>query len=165
MGAIATGARSAELSCESKTYVPAEAKIRCLRDQIIVEPLPVDHSNILMVFEKTKPLRGIVRAVGPGHYPKRYDHPDKHRRTKMWDSKVFQPTELKVGDVVEIGGYGVDDCGHVHRGFGFQQFYWGNKMHIICREADVAGVLVQNVTDGASENGQTIQQNQEGAAA
>ncbi len=105
-----------------------------MRDQIIIEPLPVDHSDVLLVVEHTKPLRGIVRAVGPGHYPKQYDHPDKHRRKKMWDGKHFQPTEVKVGDVVELGGY-------QYGGYAFQQFMWGDKMHIICREADISGVV------------------------
>lgn len=126
--------RSAELSQKSATRIPADQTIRPLRDQMIVEPLEIEHSDTLLVIEQTKPVRGIVKAIGPGHYPKRYDHPDKHRRTKMWDSKRFQPTEIKVGDVVELGGY---DFG----GYGFQQFYWGDKLHIICREADVSGIV------------------------
>ncbi len=142
MSIKATGQNSAELSNSScSTYVDAEFKIRPLRDQIIVEPLQVHHSDFLDVIEYCKPLRGIVRAVGPGHYPKRYDHPDKGRRTKMWDSKVFQPTEVKVGDVVELGGYGEDDMGHLYRGFNFQQFSWGGKWHVICREADICAIV------------------------
>lgn len=136
MSIVSSGAKSAELSQASRTFIRADEKIRCLRDQIVVEPLPVDHGGVIEVVEHTKPLRGIVKAVGPGHYPKRYDHPDKHRRTKMWDSKQFQPTEVKVGDVVELGGY-------EYGGYGFQQFMWGDKMHIICREADVSGIVTK----------------------
>ncbi len=128
---IETQGRSARLSHDGNTYVPAEATIRCLRDQIIVEPLDVPLSTTLQVIEHTRPVRGVVRAVGPGCYPKRYDHPEKHRRTKMWDSKVFQRTEVKVGDVVELGGI---DLG----GYAFQTFLWGTKIHLICREADVS---------------------------
>ena len=95
--------RSAHLSQASNTDIQADAKIRPLRDQIIVEPLNVVLSQTIIVKEETKPLRGIVKAVGPGHYPKKYDHPDKHKRTRMWDSKVFQPTNVTVGDVVELG--------------------------------------------------------------
>ena len=129
-----TGRRSAELSWASLSHVAAHETIRCLRDYIIVEPLEVDHRTMIVVKEHTKPLRGIVRAVGPGHYPKRYDHPDKHARTKTWDSKSFQPTEVRVGDVVELGGY-------EYGGYNFQTFIWGDKVHLICREADVAGIV------------------------
>lgn len=136
MSIVSSGARSAELSQKSSTYVHPDAQIRCLRDQIVVEPLPVDHGGLIEVVEDVKPLRGIVKVVGPGHYPKRYDHPDKHRRTKMWDSKQFQPTEVKVGDIVELGGY-------EYGGYNFQQFMWGTKIHILCREADVSGIVIQ----------------------
>lgn len=134
MSVVSSGARSAELSQASATYLRADQEIRCLRDQIVVEPLPIDHGGVIEVLERTKPVRGIVKAVGPGHYPKCYDHPDKHRRTKMWDSNYFLPTEVKVGDIVELGGY---EFG----GYGFQQFMWGDKMHIICSERDVSGVV------------------------
>jgi len=130
-----TSPRSAELSWESLTIVRADESIRCRRDYLVVEPLEVDHGTVLAVVQHTKPLRGIVKAVGPGCYPKRYDHPDKHRRTKVWDSRTFQPTEVKVGDVIELGGY---DFG----GYAFQTFLWGDKVHLICREGDVSGVVV-----------------------
>lgn len=136
-GVQQTGKNSGELSQASGTFVGENEQIRCLRDYIVVEPLPVEHSQVLEVFEFTKPLRGVVKAVGPGHYPKRYDHPDKHRRTKMWESKYFQPCEVKVGDVVELGG--LYHNGRIG-GYSFQEFTWGSKKHIICREADVSGI-------------------------
>lgn len=134
MSIVSSGARSAELSQTSRTFLRSDQEIRPLRDQIVVEPLPIDHGGIIEVRERTKPVRGIVKAVGPGHYPKCYDHPDKHRRTKMWDSNYLLPTEVKVGDIVELGGY---EFG----GYGFQQFMWGDVMHILCREADVSGIV------------------------
>ena len=163
MAVVSTGSHSAELSYVSNTHIDAELKIRPLRDQIVVEPLPVEHSRLIDVIEHTKPLRGIVKAVGPGCYPWRYDHPDKHKRTRMWRSQVFVPTELKVGDIVELGGYQEDDRGNLHMGFAFQQFIWGSKMHIICREVDVCGI-VENVLTETSENEQT-EQNQESRSA
>jgi hypothetical protein len=51
----------------------------------------------------------------------------------MWDSPAFQPTECKVGDVVELGMVGGD-------GYAFPQIMWGGKLHIIVREADVSGI-------------------------
>lgn len=138
---LSSDRRSAELSMHSPTYVGEDQAIRPLHDHIIVEPLGVEHSQILQVVEHTKPLRGIVKAVGPGHYPLCYDHPDKNRRTKSWRSKTFQPTEVRVGDVVELGGLYID--GRI-TGYSFQQFIWGSKLHIMCREADVAGVVEES---------------------
>ena len=128
------GGRSARITHESNTAIPAEAKLRPLRDQIIIEPLAVVLSKIIVTVEKTKPLRGIVKAAGPGCYPKCYDHPDKHKRTRMWDSEVFRPTQVKVGDVVELGGY-------EFRGYAFQTFMWGKVRHLICREEDVSCII------------------------
>jgi len=126
--------RSASLSHDSNTDVPATSMIRPLRDYLIVEPLNVVLSQLIIVHEDTKPLRGIVKAAGPGCYPKIYDHPDKHQRTKMWDSKVFRPCVVKVGDVIELGG-------HEFQGYKFPTLYWGSKLHLIVREEDVSGIL------------------------
>lgn len=132
-----SGAQSSELLQISGTHLRADQKIRCLRDHIVVKPLDIEHSYILQVIERGKPVRGVVQAVGPGHYPKRYDHPDKHRRSKMWDSKRFQPTEVKVGDIVELGSP------QGQRGYSFQQFMWGDELHILCREADISGIVTE----------------------
>jgi hypothetical protein len=147
MGIRSSGSRSAEISWDSFTRIPADKQIRCRRDYIVVQPTQVAHfapnfSHPFVVIEQTKPLRGIVKAVGPGHYPKRYDHPDKHRRTKTWDSRSFQRTEVKPGDVVELGGY-------EYGGYAFQTFLWGDQVHLICREADVSGVIEPGVRAGS----------------
>lgn len=135
----APNGRSGELSQAVTTYVREDEHIRPLHDNIVVEPLPVDHSQLIEVVEFGKPLRGIVKAVGPGHFPMRYDHPDKHRRTKMWRSRYFQPTQVKVGDIVELGSVHQEDGRLV--GYNFQQVMWGSKMHVMCREADVSGII------------------------
>lgn len=140
---LSANGRGGELSYASTTYIAPEEQIKPLHDYIVVEPLGVEHSAILTVIEHTKPLRGIVKAVGPGHYPMRYDHPDKHRRTKMWRSKTFLPTQVKVGDVVELGAVKIE--GRIV-GYSFQQIYWGTTMHIMCREADVSGIVVKEQT-------------------
>jgi co-chaperonin GroES (HSP10) len=117
---------------EQLEFIPADAKIRPLRDQIVVEPLEMDHGTSLAVVYRGKPLRGVVRAVGPGCYPKRYDGP-KGRRTKSWDSKCFRPCDVKVGDTVDLGG---QELG----GYLFTTVRWGQKEVVICREADVCVV-------------------------
>ena len=118
---------------ETITSVPAEAQIRPLRDQIIIEPLDWRPSRIIEVVHSNKVVRGRVKAVGPGCFPKKYDGP-KGKRTKTWDSRAFLPTELRVGDIVELGGLEIG--GYLH-----QTFRWGDKEHVICREADVAMVV------------------------
>ena len=102
---------------------------------MIVEPLDVIHSAYIIVFDTSKPLRGRVKAIGPGTYPKLYDHRDKHKRTKTWDSYRFRPTEVKVGDIVQLGGAEIG-------GYSFEQFYWGGKLHIHCTERDVCGIEI-----------------------
>lgn len=130
---------SGELTYESHTRVDSVESLRMTQDHLLVEPLGIEHSKILEVIEHIKPVRGIVKAVGPGIFPIKYDHPDKHRRTKMWRSSVFQPTCVKVGDVVELGS--VQHEGR-YMGYSFQQIMVGDKMHIICTERDVSGIVV-----------------------
>jgi co-chaperonin GroES (HSP10) len=115
---------------ESITCVPAEAHIRPLRDNIFLEPLDWKPSKYLEVVYHGKPLRGRVVAVGPGRYPKKYDGP-KGKRSKSWDSKSYRPTEVQVGDVVELGGLEL-------RGYLFPTIRWGAKEVIMCSEQDVA---------------------------
>ena len=131
---------SAELTHKTTTHIPAGTKIRPLRDVIIVEPLGVAYSAIIDVVHETKPLKGIVKAVGPGHYRKHYDHPEKHKRTKTWDSKHLTPTEVKVGDIVELGGA-------EQGGYAFDTFYWGDILHLIATERDVCGIHISPELD------------------
>jgi co-chaperonin GroES (HSP10) len=132
--------RGTRIGNETNTIVLETESIRCLRDQIIVEPLDWTPSKIIIIAGyKGKPLRGTVRAVGPGTYPKRYDGP-KGRRTKSWDSKAFRPCDLKVGDVVEFGGLELG-------GYLFTTFLWGLKEMVIAREEDVAIVIDSDVQD------------------
>lgn len=133
--------RGGELSYDSTTYIEPDAQIKPMHDFMVVEPLGVEHSAILTVIEHTKPLRGLVKAVGPGHFPLCYDHPEKSKRTRMWRSKTFQPTQVKPGDIVELGAVKVD--GRMI-GYSFQTVLWGSKPHLLCREADVSGIIIND---------------------
>jgi co-chaperonin GroES (HSP10) len=125
----------ARIANDLNAYIPQDYRIRPLRDRIVVEPLPWRPSKIIEVVSHAKPLRGIVRAVGPGTYPVRYNGP-KGRRTKSWDSKAFRPCDVKVGDIVELGGLEIE--GYLHK-----TFLWGNKQMILCQEGDIAGIECQ----------------------
>lgn len=138
-----TFSRGAELSHKTTTFVPAEAKLRPLRDQLIIEPLDGDLSSILIVIHERKPVTGIVKAVGPGIYLPQYAagwppvwypthaSPPKGKRTMVRESKIFRPTVVKVGDKVDLGG-------HNTGGYAFDTFYWGDRLHLFnVREEDV----------------------------
>lgn len=118
---------------ELLAFVRADERIRPLRDQIVIEPLPIDHGTSLSYAYRGKPVRGRILAVGPGRYPLRYNG-RKGARTKSWESKQFRPCDLKEGDIVDIGGLELG-------GYLFTRVTWGDKDVVICREEDVAIVV------------------------
>ena len=131
---IKSSGRSAELSQDSRAYIAANEQIRMRLDYMLVEPLERDLSETLAIVENTKPVRGRVIAIGPGTHPRVYDHPDKHKRKSFEYSSRFLETQVKPGDLVELGGI---DIG----GYSFPQIMYGDKKYLICRELDVSGVL------------------------
>lgn len=126
--------RGGRITEENITFIPADVKLRPLRDQLIIEPMDVLHSRLLIIPPHQSVLvRGKVIAAGPGLYPNRYDHAEKHRRTKVMAGDVFRPTEVKIGDVVHLDGRNTGKGA-------FEAFYWGEKYCIHAREEDVAGL-------------------------
>lgn len=144
------GVRGVRYGGETLTRIDASERLRPLRDTIILEPEDVIYSRYIHVEQLTKPLRGVVLAVGPGTYPKKYDHPEKHKRTKTWDSTSFLPTEVKVGDKVELGGAEID-------GYAFEQFWWGDKRCLWCTERDVAGVYSDELDQRPAPRPEAVQ--------
>jgi co-chaperonin GroES (HSP10) len=122
--------RGVRIGNELLTFVSADERIRPLRDQIVVEPLPAHET---LETPGWKPIRGKVLAVGPGCYPKRYNGP-KGARSKSWDSKAFRPCDVRVGDLVELGGKEIG-------GYLFTTVRWGAKEVVVCREEDVNGIV------------------------
>jgi co-chaperonin GroES (HSP10) len=86
-----------------------------------------DASSTLVAIRQGYPVRGEVLAVGPGKYRREYS-PD---RKKTWLSDVFIPTQVKVGDVVELGGLEIG-------GYMFQQIIIDGSVHLLVSERDVA---------------------------
>jgi len=119
--------RGVAMHDENITFIPADTKLRPLRDQMIVEPLDVVQSRILILPPSDKTLRGRVLAIGPGYYPTQYDSRDRHKRTKSWAGMAFVPCETKVGDIVRLEGYNNES------------FFWGDKYCVHAREQDVVG--------------------------
>jgi hypothetical protein len=116
-------------------FVSADESIRPLRDVIIVEPKPPEFSKTIFVGWNGKAVQGVVRAVGPGKYPNLHDRGERDgkRYHEIRSSKNFIRTELKVGDVVHLGGLERD-------GYDFQSVNWGGIECLMATEADVAVV-------------------------
>jgi len=106
-----------------------EGNFKPLGDRMLVKPLKVELSTTIEAHWRGRTLRGQVVAIGPGEYPNRYNSD----RSKVWKSKVFRPTEVKVGDIVELGGI---DIG----GYAFTRIMYRGEEHILASEKDVAGI-------------------------
>jgi hypothetical protein len=52
-------------------------------------------------------------------------------------SKHFRPVDVKVGDIVELGGLNVFDG----EGYQFPEVLVGTETMLVCSERDVAGVI------------------------
>jgi co-chaperonin GroES (HSP10) len=113
--------------------------LRLLSDRILLKPLDWQGEEVhgagsrLVVVRSGRPLRGVVIAVGRGHHPvsKRTNLGDGRRRVEY--SKHFRPTEVKPGDVVELGGLNVFDG----KGYQFVEILYNGEKHLICSERDV----------------------------
>jgi co-chaperonin GroES (HSP10) len=113
------------------------AQFRPLGDRILLRPLKWEPSKILEVVRYGRTLRGEVMAIGPGMHPIKYrPHPDGKRKIADY-RKRFQPVEVKVGDIVELGGLNVFDG----QGYAFPEVMVGGETMVICSERDVAGVV------------------------
>lgn len=136
----------ARIGNETLTFVRADQTIRPLRDQIIVEPLPWGASAVIEAPHTFKTTRGVVRAAGPGRWLLQYARgsadgksltwypthspPSKGQRCASRESKIFRPCDLKIGDIVDLGGLEIG--GYLHG-----TFRWGDKEVVMCREEDV----------------------------
>ena len=120
---------------ETAYSIPPGTKLRPLRDQIIVKPLPLKYSKIIDCEYTGKPTRGEVVAVGPGKYANIHERGTRDGKPyhTIRQSKYFTPPELKPGDIVELGGLQIG-------GYLFEQVGIDGVPHVICQEADVAVV-------------------------
>lgn len=114
--------------------------IRPLGDRIIVKPLEWRPSEVVEVVRHGRPLRGQVVAVGPGAYPKKYRKDSNGNRASFKYSRHFRPTEVKPGDIVELGGLNIFDG----RGYEFAEILIGTEKHLVCSEQDVCLVESRN---------------------
>ena len=139
--------RGVSLNQDNLDIIPAHVKLRPTGLKMIVEVLDTVFSRYLIVKSGDKPMRGIVKAIGPGENPKKYDQPRRFagdnsatpKRSKFVYSSRFQAPTVKIGDIVNLGGY-------ENRGYSFPSFIWGDKLHIHAHENDVCFIEGQNGT-------------------
>lgn len=109
--------------------------LRMLADRLLVKPLPWDTATKVIAVRFGDPVRGEVLAVGPGIHPISKRRPSRDGKKVTVDySKRFRPTEIKVGDIVELGGLNVFDG----KGYQFPQVIVNGVRCFICFERDVA---------------------------
>jgi co-chaperonin GroES (HSP10) len=107
--------------------------LRMMGDRILVKPLDWDASKTIVAIRHGRPVRGEVVAVGPGHNPIKYKPNALGKKAQMDYSKRFQRTEVKVGDIVELGGLNQYDG----QGYQFPEVIVNGVKHIVCTERDV----------------------------
>lgn len=116
-------------------YFPVGTRFRPLRDQIIVKVLPLKLSETIQAEWKGSAVRGEIIAVGPGTYPNIYRSGKRDGKDfkSVRPSIQFRKTEVKVGQVVYLGGMEIG-------GYIFPKIYVGHDEHVIASERDVCGV-------------------------
>jgi co-chaperonin GroES (HSP10) len=122
----------------STDILPGGTQLRMLRDRILLRPLDWTPSSVIEVVRHGRPLRGRVEAVGPGRLYRRYRNKEGGKRDYV-ETGHFIPTQVKVGDVVELGGLNAYDGA----GYNFPQVTIGTETFLICQEQDVVGVHTQ----------------------
>lgn len=107
--------------------------LRLLADRILLKPLEWDASKTIIAIRHGRPVRGEVIAVGPGHNPIKYKANAQGKRAQMDYSRRFRPTDVKPGDIVELGGLNQFDG----KGYQFTEVIYNGEAHLICSERDV----------------------------
>lgn len=111
--------------------------LRMRGDRILVEPIDWDASKTIIAIRRGDPVRGKALAVGPGIYPVSKRIPiEGGRKTRVEFSTRFRPTEVKVGDILELGGLNIFDG----KGYQFPKVVVNGVSCIIVTERDVAGI-------------------------
>jgi hypothetical protein len=126
-------ARGVRLSDKAVNFVPPGRRVRPLRDQIIIKPLAFNLSTAIDAEWAGEVIGGRVVAVGPGCYPNIHARGFKDGKPyhTIRESKHFRPTELKVGDIVHLGGMELG-------GYLWPKVWFEGDWCVLCREQDVA---------------------------
>lgn len=108
--------------------LPEGTTLRPIGDKVIIA-VEDPHDSALTILSSDRPVRGTVIAVGPGQNLKKYN---TDRSYMQW-SRIYRPTEVRVGDRVELGGRELG-------GYLFDTLRIGGREHVICTERDIAAI-------------------------
>ncbi len=112
-------------------------QLRMMGDRILLRPLPWDTATTVVAIRHGRDVRGEVLAVGPGRRPfKDIGRSDNGNHRRITEGKHFQPTQVRVGEIVELGGLNVFDG----KGYRFDEVLYNGERCLICCERDVAVV-------------------------
>jgi len=119
----------------SLTFITAGETLRPLRDHIIVKVLPPKWASAIAVEYRGEALRGEVVAAGPGVHPNWHERGKKDGKDyhTVRPGKIFRPTEVKIGDIVELGGAEIG-------GYLWQRVNYRGAECVVVREQDVCGI-------------------------
>lgn len=125
-----TGIRLAD---KSLNFVSGEVKP--LREKLVIRPLPPSLSQTIAADWNGEAVRGQVIAVGPGTYPRIHEKGIKDGRPwrRVRDSRAYRPCDVRVGDVVQLGGMEIG-------GYLWPHIFIDGVDHILVSEQDVCGV-------------------------
>jgi co-chaperonin GroES (HSP10) len=123
---------------DNTEILPAGTKLRMLRDMILLRPMDWDASSIIIAIRHGRPVRGEIIAVGPGARMKRRWKNREGQVHKIGELDRLIPTEVKPGDIVELGGLSTFDGA----GYMFQEVIIGTERLLMCQEADVAALVL-----------------------
>jgi co-chaperonin GroES (HSP10) len=117
------------------TFIAPDERLRPLRDVIVVKPIPPVFSETIEADWRGKPVRGTVVAAGPGTWPYKHSRGDKDgkRFHTVRESSQFRPTEVKAGDLVQLGGLEKD-------GYDFQSVIIDGVECVLATEKDICGI-------------------------
>jgi hypothetical protein len=114
-------------------FVQGEVQMR--GDYLIVKPLPPALSQTIAADWNGEAVRGKVIKAGPGCYPNIHQRGFKDGKPyhTIKPSKVYRPTEVKPGDVVQLGGMELG-------GYLWKHVWLEGEDHILIDEDDVCFV-------------------------
>ena len=119
-----------------------QGTLRMRGDRILLKPLEWEGADVhgegaqIAVVRRGNALRGEVLAVGPGIHPVSKRVKESTTRQRIEFSRHFRSTEVKVGDIVELGGLNVFDG----KGYPFPQVMVNGENCLIVTERDVCGI-------------------------
>jgi co-chaperonin GroES (HSP10) len=125
--------RGVRLHDKSLNFVTGQ--IRPLREKIVLKPLPPALSQTIAADWNGEAVRGQVIAIGPGTHPRVHSKGIKDGKPyrTVRDLKAFRPCDVKVGDIVHLGGMEIG-------GYLWPHILIDGEDHILCSEQDVCGV-------------------------